>query len=119
MTTGVHDVTLDQAGVIARGGGLELGLTESRIKTRNGYTNTLVYRISYEKGETVTEFYPGTVAQLRKRNFRVETSQITGEEFLVAKRNLSWKFTYVACPSCRSQLCNSYIDSGITNRCYR
>jgi len=96
-----------------------MSLVISRLRTRNGYQDTLVYSIRYEKGETVTEFYPGTVAQLRKRNFRVETSQITGEEFLVAKRNLSWKFTYEQCPSCRSQLCNSYIDSGITNRCYR
>jgi len=96
-----------------------MSLVISRLRTRNGYQNTLVYSIRYKKGETVTEFYPGTVAQLRKRNFRVETSQITGEEFLVAKRNLSWKFTYQPCPSCRSQLCNSYIDSGITNRCYR
>jgi len=96
-----------------------MSLTQNRLRTRNGYTDILVYNIRYKKGETVTEFYPGTVYHLRKRIFRVETSQITGEEFLVAKRDVSWKFTYQPCPSCRSQLCNSYIDSGITNRCYR
>ena len=94
-------------------------LKQSRLRTKDGYQNTLVYSISYKKGETVTEFYPGTVYQLRRRNFRVETSQITGEEFLVAKRNFSWKFTYQPCPGCYSQMCNSYIDSGITYQCYR
>ena len=96
-----------------------MSLNISRQRTRNGYTNTLVYRISYKKGETVTEFYPGTVYHLRKRFFRVEISQITGEEFLVAKQAITWQFTYAQCPTCRSQLCSSYIDSGITNRCYR
>jgi len=94
-------------------------LRQRRQRTRNGFTDTAVYSISYKKGETVTEFYPGTVYHLRKRVFRVEISQITGEEFLVAKRDISWNFTYQPCPSCRSQMCNSYIDSGITNRCYR
>jgi len=94
-------------------------LRQNRLRTRNGFTDTLVYSISYKKGETVTVYYPGTVMHLRKRIFRVETSQITDEEFLVAKRDISWKFTYQPCPSCRSQMCNSYIDSGITNRCYR
>ena len=96
-----------------------MSLTQNRLRTRNGYTDTLVSTIRFKKGETVTEFYPGTVYQLRRRNFRVEISQITGDEFLVAKRDISWKFTYQPCPGCRSQMCNSYIDSGITNRCYR
>jgi len=94
-------------------------LVINRQRTRDGYNDTLVYCIRYKKGETVTEFYPGTVYHLRKRFFSVQTSQITGEEFLVAKRDISWKFTYVKCPTCRSQLCKSFIDSGITYRCYR
>ena len=89
-----------------------MSLKHSRLRTRNGYTDTLVYRINYKKGETVTEFYPGTVYQLRRRNFRVETSQITGEEFLVAKRNFAWTFTYKPCPTCFSQMCESFISTG-------
>lgn len=87
-------------------------LIESRQKTRNGYTDTLVYCISYKKGDTVTAFYPGTVYHLRQRHFRVEQSQITGEEFLVAKKDLSWTFTYETCPTCFSQMCESFITKG-------
>jgi hypothetical protein len=67
---------------------LQMKLIESRQKTRNGYSDTLVYKISYKKGETVTAFYPGTVYHLRQRHFRVEQSQITGEEFLVSNKDL-------------------------------
>jgi hypothetical protein len=87
-------------------------LAQNRQRTRNGYSDTLVYKISYKKGETVTEFYPGTVYHLRRRNFRVETSQITGEEFLVAKRAFAWKFTYKQCPTCFSQMCEPFISTG-------
>ena len=95
-----------------------MSLKQSRLRTKDGYQDTLVYKISYKKGETVTAFYPGTVYQLRKRNFRVETSQITGEEFLVAKRAFAWRFTYKQCPTCFSQMCESYISTG-QHSCYR
>lgn len=104
---------LGQDGAVARGGGIGMPeYSERRAKGPEGYRDYLVKRITYARGDIVERYVPGTVYQLKKGNFRVRDSPLTGEPRLIATRSFSWEWTAMPCPTCFDRMCDSYINLG-------
>lgn len=88
-------------------------LKSSRVRGPEGYRNYEKFEITYDRGDVVERFHPGTQYFHKKGYFRAKDSIFgTGDVVLTCIKPISWKFTIVNCPVCFDRLCSGHIERG-------